>query len=242
MKPVLAITRPEESAQVFLEDLRLSCVCGFDAVISPSYSIDFLLPLDCDYEFEHLIFTSMNGVRAAKAMQLQCDGTAWCVGDETSKLAARSGFRAVSADGDARSLFNLVNQEYVGGRILHVSGQHTRFNFSTALQAHSILCEQLVAYTQVSLAANSMLVDSLMGSEPVVLPLFSARASMILNDIEVLAPLHIVAISKAVAEAVNKDISAAYIIADEPKKQSMIETTCRVLKTLYGGPDRDHNK
>lgn len=239
MKPVVAITRPIESAQVFLEDLRLSCACNFDAVISPSYIIDFLLPQDRIFEFEHLIFTSMNGVRAAKVMQLQCDGTAWCVGDETSKFAIESGFHAVSADGDARSLFNLVKQEYAGGRILHISGEHTRFNFSTSLRAHSIPCKQLVAYSQESLAANSTLVDSLMGSESVVLPLFSARAAMILDDIEILAPLHIVAISKAVAEAVNKDISATYIIADEPKKQSMIESTCRVLKTLYGCADRD---
>lgn len=242
MKPVVAITRPIESAQGFFEELRLNCGSEFEAVISPSYKIEFSHKQERLCEFEHLIFTSMNGVRAANAMQLRCEGNAWCVGDETSKLAASSGFQAVSADGDAASLLKLVTDMYDGGRILHISGEHSRLDFSVALSNRSIPCKRLVAYSQEPLAANAALVDSLMGSETVVLPLFSARAAMILDELEITAPLHIVAISKAVVEAVSKNISATYIVADKPKKQSMIESTCRVLEYLSDASDRDRTK
>ncbi len=130
VKKLILITRPLEESRLFARKLRHE---GFEVMVEPMLEIallDFKLP---DFsEYQGLIFTSVNGVRAMaarlgkKISDIEC--ACYCVGDRTAREARAQGFdKALSAKGTASDLVNYVEKKITDKTrpLLYVRGEHT---------------------------------------------------------------------------------------------------------------------
>jgi hypothetical protein len=138
----------------------------------------------------------------------------------------------MSANGSSDDLVKLITEKVQDKRLLHVSGRHIQSDISEQLGAFGIKCHRIIAYEQNEIPASMELRRALMGRRPVVLPLFSKRAVMVLEDLEVTAPLFIIAMSETVADAVRNDIAAHYVVANEPNGREMLSATCDTLQQV----------
>lgn len=182
---------------------------GVRIVTSPLIALQYLTPVIPRQTWTGVIFTSETAVIAAR--QIVRDGTAlprlaFCVGDQTARVARSDGFEAVSAQGDGKALVQLVQVLGVTGPLLYLHGAEARVNVASALVDAGIETDSVVSYVQVPLGLTPEAVQILHNSAPVVAPVFSARTGQILATEYLrhggVAPLLVAAISGEVAKAV----------------------------------------
>jgi len=175
--------------------------------------------------FDGLIFTSRNGVRAYVALggvPLPC----YCVGPGTAAEARAAGLEATSADGDAVALEALIRADRPEGRWLHVHGEHVRADLAGRLTAAGIAVTGLAAYAQKAQPLSDAARAALAGAAPVIAPVFSPRSAKLLAQGEnPKAPIYIVAMSAAVAEALEPWTRTKCTIAGQMDLRSMLEAT-----------------
>jgi len=230
MLPKLIISRPASSAEQFARDVQDALGRAVTCIFSPAYDIKFF-PVEIEREPDAYVFTSANGVAAAARAGLS--GKAWCVGDRTAQLANKAGFEAASARGDVEDLFELLVRQHPGGPLLHVASKHTRGDLGARLTAKGIPCDTLTAYDQVLLQPSRDLVAAVQGADPLVIPLFSPRAVLILNFNEVQAPMHVVAMSPSVGQAATDMNADTVVVAKSPTYHDMVDSTCHVMTQLF---------
>jgi uroporphyrinogen-III synthase len=96
-------------------------------------------------------------------------------------------------------------------------------------------CEELVTYDQQAQMLNKDAELALNGQKPVIFPLFSPRTATILSEQgPFFAPLHVIALSKAVAEALGGDTAEQVTVAERPDGPSMLNATIGVLRAQSG--------
>ena len=229
MPPKLIITRPASTADRFAKDVQSALGRDVDCVFSPAYKIVFL-PFEIAKAPEAYVFTSANGVAAAARAGLS--GTAWCVGDRTTQIAQEAGFDATSAQGDVEDLYRVILETRPKGALLHIAGQHTRGELAQRLVQQGIQISVITAYDQPILAPSEQFTLASNGSDPLVIPLFSARAAFILSVSETKAPVHVVAMSQAIGSAAI-DLSADTVVVTKmPNYRDMVTMTCHRFEQL----------
>lgn len=230
MHPQLVITRPMPGAADFAQAVEAAFGRSLTIIISPALRIE---PLDFDVPegINHIIFTSANGVRAAVEKGLS-PLTAWCVGDRTAAMAEAAGYDARSASGDAAALVDLIIAANPSGKLLHIAGQHTRGDIAGRLRAAGLSCETVTAYTQVPQPPSASLRAALQGETPLVFPLFSPLSTGIIRGEKRSVPVHVIAMSQAVADEIGNTDADEIVVAAEPTQQAMIAATVKVLKEL----------
>lgn len=143
----ILITRPEEDAKDFAEDVRQA---GFQPLIAPMLNIaalKFDVPDLVDYQA--LLFTSANAVRVFTD---RCDDRnipVYTVGTRTAQVAQKAGFETVySAEGTGLDLVDLVTAELrgEGGKLLHVRGVHVAVDVDDLLNDEGFGVDTLVVY------------------------------------------------------------------------------------------------
>ena len=118
------ITRPEAEAQSLAESVR---AYGFTPLVEPMMTI---VPLEVTLpdlkQYQALVFTSANGVRAFADLSAERGHKVYCVGDISAAEARACGWHDVTAaDGFAVDLIALLEKDVAAGsRLLHLSGQH----------------------------------------------------------------------------------------------------------------------
>jgi uroporphyrinogen-III synthase len=146
--------------------------------------------------FAAVILSSETGAQAAASLKARLPDHAFCVGDRTAAAARLAGFAATSAQGDAAALLALILSD-PPGPLLHLRGQDTRGDLARRLSARGVPA-----------------------------PLFSPRSAAILGAecvrIAATAPIHVVALSPAVAEAARFSIQSVQV-ADQPNAKSLIQ-------------------
>jgi len=231
--PVLLLTRPAVAAARFLAALRAA---GADnrAIISPLIEVEFLAADLPKEPFSALILTSENGAAATTRLGLPASTRAYCVGDQTSRAARRAGLDPISAGGDADTLVRLILARKVGGPLLHLRGEHARGDIVARLSAHGVAARDLIVYRQHGLVPTPEARNALDGTQDVVAPLFSPRTVSILAETgPIRAPLTVIAISAAVAEAAEVLSPRRIIVAEMPDGSAMQNAT---IAALRGGP------
>ncbi|WP_177193403.1 uroporphyrinogen-III synthase [Nereida ignava] len=176
-RPTVIITRPEPDAAQFAERARVTLGAAVEIVCAPLVEID---PLSQVIEFIHdeqVIFTSRNAVRLAPH---GVGRTAFCVGQRTADLALDAGYRAVSADGDASDLINLLKAQS-SGPLVHVRGEQTTLSFSNALAALGLVVRDIVAYRQVAKELPVDVVSKILREQRTIVTAFSANAAEVLS-------------------------------------------------------------
>ncbi len=173
-----------------------------------------------------VILTSENGARALKGVAAVTGVRAWCVGDQTARVAQELGMRTSSAGGDADALVSMLIEDNPAGTLMHAHGVRTKGDVVVRLRAAGLRVESRIVYEQIPLplthAAHSCLHDRF----PVILPLFSPRSAELAGKaaLTAVAPLTVIALSQAVFEAWEGPAPQQLSIAERPESTNMLES------------------
>lgn len=218
----ILISRPIGAAERFEEAIRAA---GIEAPVVRSPLLRVVPTGDAPSlaDISGVIFTSVNGVEMAPAGDL----TAWCVGEATAAAAQAKGWQAVAAGGDAEALVAKVLAARPEGVLLHLRGRVARGDVAARLSAAGVPTREAVVYDQELCGLTAQAKDILTREKPVIVPLFSPRTAAQFakewTQIKGKAPVFIVAMSAAVAEAVADVPAVERIVAAQPDVNSMIE-------------------
>lgn len=183
--------------------------------------------------YRTLILTSETGVEAA--VRLRDAGNvlpdrAICVGDRTAAAAREAGMDAQSAQGDAEALIELVMSAEDTGPYLHLRGREARGDIAPRLAARGRTAESVIVYEQVSEKLTEEAMDTLSGDDPVLIPLFSPRSSLLLaQQGHFQAPLFVIAMSPAVAAAALDLAPARVEVAARTDSLAVLDAIARFI-------------
>ncbi len=196
--PIVLLTRPREQSLRFAKGLT-----GLKVVISPILKIEFRRTGPEPRDYDILVFTSENGVRAAAAFHDLAGMRGYAVGERTAAAGKEIGLDLKPAAGSADDLVSLIIEDRPTGRLLHLHGAHSRGNVAERLQNAGLDTDSTVCYDQIEQPLNAEAQDLLAGEAPVLLPLFSPRSAALLGQSceKARAPISLIAISPAALEA-----------------------------------------
>jgi len=188
-------------------------------------------------DWKAILLTSETGAEAAILRRVadRLPDLALCVGQRTAEVAA-AGFRVQVAGGDAAALLALARGAGLPGPMLHLRGRDARGDLAARLTAVGIETAEIIVYDQRAQPLGPAAMVALQSAATVIVPLFSPRTAALFVA-EVLrigtrAPLHLAALSPAVADALAPLSSAKVEIAERPDAPAMIEAIGLLLGNL----------
>jgi uroporphyrinogen-III synthase len=232
--PVL-LTRPAPASAAFGAAVAERFGQRVRIVIAPLMATEFLVPALPKGAFVGVIFTSATGVTAAQRLGTDLPKDAYCVGAETAARATKAGFRAVSADGDATALAQLIMAHPPRGRLLHLRGEETRGELGETLISAGIETLSAILYRQTPQPLTAEALGLLGQPGPAIAALFSPRSAALFIQalpVDRRARLSLVAISKAAALAAGPGTAEQVLIARQPDAQAMLDAIGYLLETL----------
>lgn len=231
MTPTLILTRPAAQSESFAAEIIALWDKPLHIILSPLLEI---VPLQAKVTRPHaVIFTSANGVAAAKTLKLPKGLTAWCVGAKTGRMAQEAGFDPIVGPGDAAGLVRDIVAARPSGVLAHIRGMYTRGDVAAHLAAAGIPCMEVVAYDQRALPLTAQAQASLRGQQPVIFPLFSPRTATILNRQGPFSgPVEVIAMSDAVKDVLDCENFSKVSVAVKPERDAMIAETLAALRRL----------
>ncbi|SIS82939.1 uroporphyrinogen-III synthase [Phaeovulum vinaykumarii] len=200
MRPILLLTRPAPAARRFARDLGAEAA-GFEVIVSPLQEI-VALPAEIPPAPE-VILTSEAAVGPFVARSPAAGRRAWCVGGRTARAAEAAGFAVTVGPGDGAGLAQAILDSGADGPFVHARGRHVAADVAQMLRAAGRVADEAVVYDQVALPLADDACAALAGAVPVLVPLFSPRSAALFVTAAAgaVAPVHLVAISAAVARA-----------------------------------------
>lgn len=221
--PTLILTRPLAQSVKFLETCQARSGRSIPAVISPVLRIAPISDALDLPDVATIVVTSSNAVLCL-GDRLQ-GRTVMTVGVATAELAISFGARATCLGETAEALLGRTDQ--LTSPVLVARGVHNRFDLAAALNTRGINAIERTVYDQLAEPLSSDALNLLSGSRPVVAPIFSPRSATLLGEYPVRAPLTVLAISAAVADAWP---SATNIrVATRPDAEAMCDLVTAVL-------------
>lgn len=218
----ILLTRP------LLQSQRFAVEIG-GALISPLMEPEFLTPAIPRQTYSAIILTSETGAEAAQrisASGFPLPNLAYCVGNRTATAAQGAGFQTRSAQGNAEDLLSLILQDRNPERLLFIRAADTAGNLQDRLILAGIDTVSVIAYRQNPVPLTPDATALLRQNDPVILPIFSPRSAVLLvkelTRIGATAPIHLAALSPAVAAAFEWP-SALTQIATHPNSAAMIQ-------------------
>lgn len=231
MKPVLLLTRTWSKSKQFMTAVQLHRL-EVDYVISPLTEIVMSLPVLPARKWSGIVFTSENAIIAASKMNVDRSLIAWCVGDHTAAVARSFGFTALSASSNSAVLASIMLKNKVTGPILYLHGEHSLDTIDTMLNASGIETVSMICYNQIAQALTHQAIELLQSNRTIIAPVFSPRSGRLLSqacsELDVVARLHIIAISNAAAAPFAKN---TVTVSTQPNLEEMIKSTVLHLST-----------
>lgn len=223
--PRLLLTRPAAQSARFARQAQ-AALGPLTVTIAPLLRLRPLPPPTLPAA-RAVIFTSENAVHAYRQLAGAAEGrTAWCVGGRTAAAARAAGFAAQSADGDAGALAALLIARQAEGPVLHLRGVHSRGSLAAELNSAGIETLEAVIYDQQPCPLTAEAEALLAGQSPLLAPLFSPRTAELFATAAAAtpatAPLHVIAMSRAVAGALGAFAPATLDIAARPDAEAVI--------------------
>ncbi|WP_210528499.1 uroporphyrinogen-III synthase [Rubellimicrobium arenae] len=217
----LLLTRPQAASERLLDACEAVWGRPIPAIISPVMAIQ-PRAVDLPERPDGLILTSEHGARRAGALGL-AGLPAWCVGRRTADVAAAEGLQARVAGQEAEELVERLLTERPSGLLLHLRGEHARGNIAARLNAAGLCAGEAVAYSQEALPPTPEAHAALQDPDPLVVPLFSPRSATLLAAWTPAAPLDVIALSDAVAQAAGPLRPASLVTAAGPNGTAMVQ-------------------
>lgn len=196
-QPTLLLTRPEPQSRAFLADCEKGLGKGIPALISPIIGIEDLGEVPDLAQFRAIVVTSGNGVRRLGSRL--AGRTVYAVGEATAALARDHGARATALGMDVEGF--LASADTVEGPVLYCRGRHSRGELARRLAERGVAVQEAVLYDQVPLPLGPEARRLLAGPSLVIAPVFSPLSAALLSEYVITAPLLMLAISPAVADA-----------------------------------------
>lgn len=226
MRPTILLTRPEDGAERFVQQLRdrfgdIPVVFSPLLRIEPSGSQPDLTP------YRGVIVTSANGVPNG-GIGVPCH----VVGQTTAQAARAAGLDVQTVEIDAQALIQRILADRVAGPLLHLRGEHARGDIALTLTAAGIQTDEAVVYAQKECPLTPEAQAVLHGKSPVLVPLFSPRTARIFAAQRPQAPLVIAAMSPAVVQALGDMPVKLLEIAATPDANAMLDATQRLIDAL----------
>jgi uroporphyrinogen-III synthase len=227
---ILLLTRPLGGNERFclkIKHLLYSC----EILDNPIQRIDFLPSLSKVNKNSVLIFTSANGLRAAKKHNL-INKKCFVVGANTKKIAVSFGYDVLGFSKDQENLLKLIKSKKPTESMVHIRGKHTVGNLCDALKRNQFSCLDIIGYNQEPLKIKKQNLQKIQSGRPVVLPIFSPRSAELLQSNLDLTGFNVIAISEAVAKIVTGVELGELVISKKPDLNSMQEATLAILRRL----------
>ena len=227
---ILLLTRPLGGNERFclkIKHLLYSC----EILDNPIQRIDFLPSLSKVNKNSVLIFTSANGLRAAKKHNL-INKKCFVVGANTKKIALSFGYDVLGFSKDQENLLKLIKSKKPTESMVHIRGKHTVGNLCDALKRNQFSCLDIIGYNQEPLKIKKQNLQKIHSGRPVILPIFSSRSAELLQSNLDLTGFNVIAISEAVAKIVTGVELGELVISKKPDLNSMQEATLAILRRL----------
>ena len=227
---ILLLTRPLDGNERFclkIKHLLYNC----EILDNPIQKIDFLPSLGKVNKNSVLIFTSANGLRAAKKHNL-INKKCFVVGANTKKIAVSFGYDVLGFSKDQENLLKLIKSKKPTESMVHIRGKHTVGNLCDALKRNQFSCLDIIGYNQEPLKIKKQNLQKIHSGRPVILPIFSSRSAELLQSNLDLTGFNVIAISEAVAKIVTGVELGELVISKKPDLNSMQEATLAILRRL----------
>lgn len=219
----LLVTRPRVQAEQFLKACEGRLGTSIQNVISPIIEIKPVGLVPDLTQFETTVVTSSNGVhRLGEALR---DQRTAVVGEATAELARSFGAEVVMVAQTAAEL--LQDTAPLRPPVLVCRGVHARVDLKAEMTAIGIEARSCILYDQASCALSAEAQDLLIGSGPILAPVFSPRSADLLSAEKIVAPTIVLALSQAVAEAWVG--SEEIRVAIRPDAKAMIDLVAEAL-------------
>lgn len=227
-KPTLLMTRAMPASQQFVAGLDPQLMQDVTVLMSPMLDIVPTRNTPASENYSAVIFTSSNGVLYAPP---GAGRTAHCVGTRTAEQAKAGGWRVDLVCRDAQELIAALIKRAPLGPFLHIAGAHRRGDIAQTLCAANLPTQVHVAYTQPLLPLTQAAKSALFGEGRVIVPLFSPRvAAHFASQAVCNAQVHILTMSRAVADALGQSCAGRVHIAPDPTGQEMREGVENLLR------------
>jgi len=219
--PIVLLSRPMEQSVRFREALG-----DMRTIISPIMEIR-PVPAEVDLSgYDVLLFASRHAVQAVRRFAPE-GKYAIAVGQATAGAARELGMDVTAAGGDAGALVKLAAQSPRGSRMLFLRGRHSRGDVAQKLAEKGFSVDSVVVYDQVEKPLNPEAEGLLRGNARVIVPLFSPRSSALMGRearrVDASAPIVLVGLSGAVAQAWEGPGPLATYVAARPDEAEMVQ-------------------
>ena len=177
---ILLLTRPLDGNERFclkIKHLLYKC----EILDSPIQKIEFLPGLSKVNKNAVLIFTSLNGLRAAEKHNLT-NNRCFVVGKNTKKIAVSFGYEVLGFSKDQENLLKLIKSKKPTESMVHIRGKHTVGNLCDALKRNQFSCLDIIGYNQEPLKIKKQNLQKIHSGRPVILPIFSSRSAALLQS------------------------------------------------------------
>ena len=224
------VTRPLADSRDLAEALKSR---GFDPLIEPMLTIRYRDETPPGHEYQGVLATSANGVRALARLVAWRDLPVWAVGDASAREARELGFVTVeSAGGDVTTLADLVAKRADPsiGPLLHVAASRLAGDLGNALKSRGFTVEKAVLYDAEPAADFSpALLEALASQHLSAALFFSPRtaatfvrlaANRALGDS--LRSIEAFALSRAVAEELAPLPWRGVAVAERPDQAALL--------------------
>ena len=135
---------------------------------------------------------------------------------------------------EAEALLAVLLRDRPAGRIVHLRGTQSRGRIAERLREAGLTCDEAITYRQDARPLTAEAATLLAGPAPVVAPLASPRTAALLADLgPFAAPLCVVALSVAVAEAAGPLMPVSLTVAARPDGPALVAATLAAF-TLCG--------
>ena len=227
---ILLLTRPLDGNERFclkIKHLLYKC----EILDSPIQKIEYLPRLSKFNKTAVLIFTSLNGLRAAEKHNLT-NNRCFVVGKNTKKIAVSFGYEVLGFSKDQENLLKLIKSKKPTESMVHIRGKHTVGHLCASLKKSEFSCLEIIGYNQEPLKIKKQNLQKIQCGRPVILPIFSSRSAKLLQSNIDLTGFNVVAISEAVAQILTGVELGELVISKKPNLNSMQEATLAILRRL----------
>lgn len=216
----LVLTRPEQSADQLLDQIREALGRDVPVVRSP------IMKITATGDWPDLTGADVIIVTSAHAIHGSLDGRpVLCVGARTAEAARQAGGDVRHCALDAMSLLAWMETQPNPGFVLYLRGTHVATDIPDALAKRSIKARSVQTYQQEDLPLTDAARTVLEGERPAILPLFSPRSARLVGQAvdRVGADVHVIAISKAVAEVWRAETGGQCEVVSSPTGAAMAD-------------------
>ena len=223
------MTRPRAASDAFVTALPDHLRARLDPVFSPLIDI---VPTTHRLEMgpqDSAVFSSRNGVQAGP----DGDGrNAYCIGPATTQAALEKGWAARQVGHDADSLVQTLQESAPKGRLVHLSGTHTRGDIADRLSRTGMNIANVAVYDQILRPLSQEAQDVILSAPLVIVPLFSPRtATQFVKTAPTLRSVRAIALSPAVASELPALTGICLSVAERPDAQAMSAALAEAVTT-----------